>query len=686
MDFEGVFFDTKDYKLHDKDIGKGAFGTVYIAENLQDNSLCAAKIIHTNNSFDGNDQKLFLRESLTLYQLDHPSIIKFIGVNFQSFHDSGRLEPAIITEYLPNGSLKKTLEMERKKDANANWNPTKKYITLIGIADAMRYLHDNGIVHRDLKPDNILIDSDYYPRVCDFGLSRCFPEQLTKSKQLTMTGNIGTPLYMSPELLGDEEIFNPAAVDVYAFGILAYEIVTGEVPFHEIKNMTPFVLAKKVQKGVRPKFKKGVNKKMKNLIEQCWNNNVEARPSFEEIFQQLSTDYSFATGKIKENEVTNYVQKLLKARGESKSVHSSFASSNTQIQLRLSQAQDEKNDMVQKYKQLEEEKEALEEKVNKLKNKNAKLQSQLDNYASSSGDLILGLDAILGNEKERNNALAATYFRQSSDKGNSYASYLLGLLYENGEGVTKSFKNASSYYQKSADQGNSNGLNRIGFCYKNGYGVEKNYTKAIEFYQKSKDLGNPFAYNNLGFLYRNGIGVAQDSEKALDYYKKAAELGDSSASYNLGCLYEKGNGVKQNYSTAIRHYEKAAEQGNAFAYNNLAFLYQNGKGVDQDYSKAIDYYEKAAELGDPAAYFNLGSLYRNGMGVKQSFTKAFEYFKKASELGHAPALLNLGFLYESGKGIKLDYHKALECYQKSADLGNADAQKRYNSLKKKKNL
>ena len=104
--------------------------------------------------------------------------------------------------------------------ADNNWSPTKKYICLLGISDAMRFLHKCGIIHRDLKPQNILVDSNFYPKVCDCGLSRCF----------SMTGQIGTPLYMSPEMFEDEEHFGPA-VDVYAFAILAYEIVTGKEPF-----------------------------------------------------------------------------------------------------------------------------------------------------------------------------------------------------------------------------------------------------------------------------------------------------------------------------------------------------------------------------------------------------------------------------------------------------------------------
>lgn len=83
--------------------------------------------------------------------------------------------------------------------------------------------------------ENILIDNEYYPHVCDFGLSRCFPESFEKSMNLTITGGIGTPLYMSPELLKMEEQYD-LSVDVYAFAILAYEIVSGKEPYFELVN------------------------------------------------------------------------------------------------------------------------------------------------------------------------------------------------------------------------------------------------------------------------------------------------------------------------------------------------------------------------------------------------------------------------------------------------------------------
>lgn len=138
MEVEGAFFNISDYEIQSPRIGQDAFGSVYIAENLTDKQKYAAKILNITDNFDGREQTLFLRESMILHRLFHPSIIKFIGINFKSFTGKPLLEPAIITEYIPNGSLGKLLSNKKNSSTNINFTSTKKSINLLGISDAMR--------------------------------------------------------------------------------------------------------------------------------------------------------------------------------------------------------------------------------------------------------------------------------------------------------------------------------------------------------------------------------------------------------------------------------------------------------------------------------------------------------------------------------------------------------------------
>lgn len=313
MDFQGVFFDNTDYEITKEELGKGTFGTVFLVKNLVDDKYYAAKIIDKRTNFNGNEQMLFMRESLILHDLDHPAIVKFIGINFQSNTDPSLLEPTIITEYLKNGSLKKNL-------TNPRFTKTKQCIALIGIADAMRYLHQMGILHRDLKSDNILMDDDFYPRVCDFGLSRCFEQSLSNSLKIQMTSAFGTPLYNAPEIFNDEDEYSPG-VDVYSFAMIAYEIVTRKTPFFELgKKIGITKLMAEVLIGHRPNFLDfEVTSEMKELISQCWATNPKSRPSFNEIYERLTKDLTIFGDGFDELEVKKYIQLIENERSKENS-------------------------------------------------------------------------------------------------------------------------------------------------------------------------------------------------------------------------------------------------------------------------------------------------------------------------------------------------------------------------------
>lgn len=248
--------------------------------------------------------------------MDHPAIVKFIGINFHALDDPSQFSPTILTEYLSQGSFTDVLKKAECGLAGHDWNATKKHICLLGIADAMRYLHKKGILHRDLKPENILIDGDYRPRVADFGLSRCFSQALSRSVQLSMTRKIGTPLYMAPELFEDEGHFS-TGVDVYAFAILAYEIASGQEPYKEKgKSITVANLARKVLNNERPKFVDGITDSMWDLITRCWSKEASERPSFDEIFDELSTNFSLLNEDVDEDEIREYLDYLEDGRKE----------------------------------------------------------------------------------------------------------------------------------------------------------------------------------------------------------------------------------------------------------------------------------------------------------------------------------------------------------------------------------
>ncbi|KAK8860813.1 hypothetical protein M9Y10_012503 [Tritrichomonas musculus] len=299
IDFDGLFFDTDDYVFESNEqIGEGRYGKVYIVKCIKDDNYYAAKIIKINKGLSAQEHQNLLRESSILRKLNHPSIIKFYGINFQSLTDISKLEPTILTEYMPKGSLRSLF---------STFTATKKYICILGISNAMKYLHEQGIIHKDLKLDNILIDQDDFPRICDFGLSICFPQSLTMSMNFTATDFLGTPMFMSPELLKGDDRYGPG-IDVYAFSMLVYELITNRSPFPS--NLSFYTLASKVINGERPNRDPSISNKMWKLLELCWQEKDNERPSFEIIFSILINDLTYFSQPINRDEIMNYINRF----------------------------------------------------------------------------------------------------------------------------------------------------------------------------------------------------------------------------------------------------------------------------------------------------------------------------------------------------------------------------------------
>jgi serine/threonine protein kinase len=168
--------------------------------------------------------------------------------------------------------------------------------------EGMHYLHNNKIVHRDLKSANVLVKLvsaaegefgvDYvHARVADFGLSKIKEMSRTFS---TQTLNIGTTRWMAPELYtasqydhmntSTSDVNYPFKVDIYSFGMLCYEILTGRRPFY---NITLTDLRKRVLESLRPELPEECPSILATMIKRCWEPDPSARPSFSEICEVL---------------------------------------------------------------------------------------------------------------------------------------------------------------------------------------------------------------------------------------------------------------------------------------------------------------------------------------------------------------------------------------------------------------
>ncbi|XP_024520866.1 serine/threonine-protein kinase CTR1 isoform X1 [Selaginella moellendorffii] len=249
-------------------LGGGSFGTVHLAD--WQGTDVAVKILLDQDATQELLSEL-TREIVILRRLRHPNIVLFMGAVTKPPHLS------IVTEYLPRGTLFRLLHTPKAREI---LDEKRRLRMALDVARGVNYLHRSkpAIVHRDLKSPNLLVDKYLTVKVCDFGLSR-FKSKTFLSSQ---TG-AGTPEWMAPEVLRDEP--SKEKSDVYSFGVVLWELVTLQKPWTGLTAMQ--VVAAVAFNGRRLQIPSNVNPKMRALIESCWANDPELRPSFASIIDAL---------------------------------------------------------------------------------------------------------------------------------------------------------------------------------------------------------------------------------------------------------------------------------------------------------------------------------------------------------------------------------------------------------------
>ena len=258
--------------------------------------------------------------------------------------------------------------------------------------------------------------------------------------------------------------------------------------------------------------------------------------------------------------------------------------------------------------------------------------------------------------------------------GDAAAQFLVATAYRKGQGVPKDQALSASWLRQSAEQGLPNAQYDLGLCFELGQGVPKDNAQAAIWYQKAALQGNSDAMRALALLYVDGQGVPKDARHAFVLFSQAAALGDAYSQYQLGMDFSEGKDVLKDEKQAAVWFRKAAEQGSADAQYRLGVCYSNGKGVQQDDEKAAVWYQLAANQNHAEALLDLGLLYKNGRGVPQDAKKALELFRQSAEFGESDAQYRVGLAYDMGEEVKKDQKEAIKWYRKSAEQGFAGAQ------------
>jgi eukaryotic-like serine/threonine-protein kinase len=207
--------DQLDHYLVEKLVSRSGMASIYRATDVRNNRVVALKIPHPEVESDPLFFDRFRREEAIGKKLNHPGVMKV-------FEDEERNRVYMVLEWV-DGRLLRQIIIEQKK------MPIERAINItLGICDALEYIHSQGVVHRDLKPENVMVDGNDGVKLIDFGIAGAEgSRRLTFAK---ITQAMGTPDYISPEQVKSKR--GDARSDVYALGVMLYEMVTGDVPFH----------------------------------------------------------------------------------------------------------------------------------------------------------------------------------------------------------------------------------------------------------------------------------------------------------------------------------------------------------------------------------------------------------------------------------------------------------------------
>lgn len=260
-----------------QELGSGTFGTVYHGK-WRGTDVAIKRI--NDRCFAGKPSEQermrddFWNEAIKLAELHHPNVVAFYGVVLDGPGGSF----ATVTEYMVNGSLRNVLQKtERGLDKR------KRLLIAMDVAFGMEYLHGKNIVHFDLKSDNLLVNlRDPHRPICkvgDLGLSK------VKCQTLISGGVRGTLPWMAPELLNGSSSLVSEKVDVFSFGIVMWELLTGEEPYADLHYGA--IIGGIVSNTLRPPIPQSCDTEWRWLMERCWSSEPSDRPSFTEIANQL---------------------------------------------------------------------------------------------------------------------------------------------------------------------------------------------------------------------------------------------------------------------------------------------------------------------------------------------------------------------------------------------------------------
>lgn len=614
------------------EIGNNPLCKVSKIKHIETSELFVSKELSLNECISAKE---FVREVELLVILKNYCVQKLYGIILPNEDDDDD-NFVMITPYMKFGDLSKTINKAVKVASfRAKLNDTQKHIIFYGIAQAMKYLHKNNVVHRDIKPQNVLISEDLEPLITDFGLSK------EESGFIQSRVETGTPNYMAPEVFNAElengnAIYDAKKSDVYAFGMLGYFLYQRKEPFYSCKKIQE--IRQKVVNGERPPFTGGTcPDHVKQLIEECWIDGPDQRPTFDEIVESLE-DEKFL------NLYTDFDREKFEAFRQK--VHWDESAPTISIQHEESESDS-----------------ALDVRPN-----TGLTPSHFDMHAFTTPNIISRenrriTESDLSDEDEddiftedsEDQQVDFEQIKEQADQGDKDAQYSLGCMFNYGHHGQKDHVQAFHYFSLAAEQRHLNAVVEHAKCLKHGQGTDKNEKEALNqlLYTAEKE-NNAEAQYFLSKICKHQR--PPNYSEMMKWLRMASDNKHGDACFDLAmCLEKKKNLPKSGPTEIFNLYETAFKYGSARGILYMANTYYKGsKFRARDLKMAHSLFLSSCKKKNQEAVLSVLAVFHHRSTMK----KIFSFIQRIADANLFSGIIGLYECYTNGIGTEKDLKKA----------------------------
>lgn len=600
------------YKILAK-IGSGGMGDVFLGLDVMLEREVAIKSLRPELSQREDLIARFRSEAVAMGRLSHPNIATVYNFLYQDG------QYFLIMEFVRGQTLDKILEQRGPMPH------TEALPLLCSVLDGLEHAHRNGIVHRDIKPSNIMLTPSGL-KLMDFGIARI----LQQARQTRSGHMVGTLEYMSPEHI--QGLDTDARTDIYSVGIVAHELLTGNLPFR--KN-TDYEMIKAQVEELPPPLRAcaadipvAVEQAVAKALEKDAAKRYQSAAEFAQALESCTGGPGAASRRTSpesrpEASSRPWTGPVGQGQTPSGPDHTAGAAGRT----------------------------------------NATASKRLIWGLGGAAVLLTLLGALLfflsfheGSPRPRQAASppdTATTAKTATTSPTAPKSPPATMTLEQ--------------VRQAAANNDARAQLALGNRYASGRGVPQNQTLALEWYHKAAANGLPEAQLLVGSAFLTGHGTPPDLAQAEVWLGKAAQANIAGAAEQLGICYDK----QEKYDKALEWLLKSNEQGDRKAPLYLGFTYVKL----EDFPKAIPWLEKAATAGEAEAQFSLGMIYYNGLVGRKDYKKALRYIQEAANQDIPEAQYVLGTMYHYGMGVSADLGKALLWVRRAKENGYKKADK-----------